>query len=56
MFGPGQVAATPLGGLAALLHQTGEAPEYELIVAASYARAFGLMLATAAAPLGYEVV
>ena len=56
VFAAGQVAATPLGGLAALLHQTGPAPDYELIVAASYARAFGRMLATAAAPLGYEVV
>lgn len=56
VFAVGQVAATPLGGLAALLHQTGAGPEYQLIVAASYARAFGRMLATAAAPLGYEVV
>lgn len=56
VFEVGQVAATPLGGLAALLHQTGAAPEYELIVATSYARAFGRMLATAAAPLGYEVI
>jgi sarcosine oxidase subunit gamma len=56
VFAVGQVAATPLGGLAALLHQTGAAPAYEMIVAASYARAFGRMLASAAAPLGYEVV
>ena len=55
VFGVGRVAATPLGGLGALLHQTGEAPAYELIVAASYARAFGHVLATAAAPVGFEV-
>lgn len=56
VFGVGQVRATPLGGLAAVLHQTDDEPAYELIVAASYARAFGRMLARAATPLGYEVV
>lgn len=56
VFDVGRVATTPLGGLAAVLHQTDAAPSYDMIVASSYARAFGRLLARAAAPLGYEVI
>lgn len=55
VFQTGQVAVTPLGGLSAVLHQAGVV-DYQMIVASSYGRAFGRMLARAAAPVGYEVI
>jgi len=54
-FGPGRVAVTPLSEIAAVIHQTGAAPGFDIIVASSYARAVAGMLAAAAAPIGYQV-
>lgn len=53
VFPPGRVAATLLGPLHGVLHHHREG--YTLLVAASYAASFALLLAEAALPFGYDI-
>ncbi len=53
-FGPGGCAQTQIAEIGVLLHQVDEAPSFDLIVAAGYARAFLHWVKASAAEFGYR--
>ena len=55
VFGPGRVATTRMAEITCTVHQTDEAPSYELIVLSTFAAHFATALTHAAAGVGYAV-
>jgi heterotetrameric sarcosine oxidase gamma subunit len=55
VFGPGQVAVTPIADLSCTLHQIDTMPSYDLIFPTTFAEYFVTSLTQAAAAVGYDI-
>ncbi len=55
VFGPGQVAVTPVAGLSCIVHHRDDVPSYDLVVFATFARSFVASLLHAAEETGYRI-